>query len=1407
MPITKNVFIKGKMNKDLDERIVPNGEYRDALNVQISTSDGSDIGVMQNVLGNQAKSSIGITGAQCIGSIADTENNKIYWFIAGTDVDAIAEYEEATGNINPVLVSVKATDNVLNFSKTKLITGINVIDGLLLFTDDNSEPKKINIEDCKNGSTDFATHTVLTKYNSTTYNFSEEDITVIKKFPKYAPSISMANTARIKSDGTPAIVNAIASASFAYNNELLDSGDNKDISIYTRPDLKVGDRVRATLAEEVEESQEDTEIILTVDQLPSSFYPPTYKFVIESISENTPILTQKYLFELIEEDPLFEKEFVRFAYRYKYADGEYSVMSPFSEIAFLPKKFEYDSAKGHNRGMENDLRYLKIEGFSNAADVPFQTKEIELLLKKDTGTNIYSVQSFEYTDKAWVDNSYEISSELIHKVLPSNQLLRPYDNVPLKAKAQEIVANRLIYGNYLQNFDLKDLRNADYKPKFQTRLNLNKNKPTTGSVGKSIKSMRTYQLGVTFIDKYGRETPVQTDDSGSIKVNKAYANKYSGISVALHTAKPTFATSFKYYIKETSNEYYNLAMDRWYDAEDGNVWISFPSSERNKINEESFIILKKAHNTDDLVEDTAKYKIIDIKNEAPDEIKEIKTSYGVVESPATGANFFHETDFPKPDATFFKIIDGDGEVGFEDTFGQNSNLLLDSNRFVRIKAPSLGSSKFYEVESIGKGEGYYTINLAKKFEGDVSGFFPDGTNTGRLGGVSKVGAEFFQSKIKNKKEYIGRFFAKIYKDGTLATNVLNLVETPEYSIISTVDIYQRFGKKRDLDDYRKDEDRNPRVNFYVDQNNMVKWRTEKQGTKLSLMPDGNTYYAWHFEDPISPGRNQFALQYLNRRDVDGIKTNRGGMHAEFITAMTTQGTLFRFTQDPNKVVYKIKNWCARGGQKVDRRSGNRGSDNWGENNHALLVFELDKKIQGFEVTESNSDVDRGDYFNIEILEAYDEAGSFKSENPAIFETEPKEAVDIDIYYEASNALPMTVYGYEQALDWSNCFSFGNGVESNRIRDDFNAPTIAKGVRVSAPLAEQYKQERRKNGLIFSGIFNSRSGINRLNQFIAAENITKDLNPEYGSIQKLHTRDTDLITFCEDKVLKVLAQKDALFNADGNANVTSNAAVLGQAIPFIGEFGISKNPESFASYGYRMYFADKARGTVMRLSRNGLEAISSKGMSSYFYDNLKIATEIIGTFDVRKGNYNLTLINKDLNTGNLLENIDTISYKEEAQGWPSRKSYIPESGLSLNNVYYTFKNGELYSHDNETRNTFYGEATAKSSVKLILNSNPSEIKNYKTINYEGNPGWKCPSIITDQQNGHIPLDPTTGLSFIEEEGKHYNYVKGIENTWDNASQTGGLDTKEFSTQGIDVLQSITDATGQTEVTITIKENND
>ena len=459
---------------------------------------------------------------------------------------------------------------------------------------------------------------------------------------------------------------------------------------------------------------------------------------------------------------------------------------------------------------------------------------------------------------------------------------------------------------------------------------------------------------------------------------------------------------------------------------------------------------------------------------------------------------------------------------------------------------------------------------------------------------------------------------------------------------------------------------------------------------------------------------------------------------------------------------------------------------------------------------------------MEILQEYSDDNTFSTENPAIWETEPKEAIDLDLYYEASEAFPIADHALTKKLDYSNCFSFGNGVESNRIRDDFNTMTIAKGVKASAPLAEQYKEEVKKNGLIFSGIYNSTSGINRLNQFILAEPITKDLNPVYGSIQKLHQRDTDLTVCCEDKILKVLANKDALFEAGGNPQLTATNRVLGQSMPYVGKFGISKNPESFANYGFRSYFTDRARGVVLRLSRDGLTPISTHGMVDYFRDNLATFDNLIGSYDDSKGLYNLTMVSSSSRGGE-----DTVSFKEQVTGWPSRKSFIPEFALSLNNIYYSFKDGQMYKHNNPIRNTFYSAQYRYNSastsnfegsrLKLILNDSPNTIKSFKTISYEGTqsriisdttdtdgllynigpgktPGWYVDSVVSDKQSGFIP-------EFIEKEGKWFNYIKG------DATTLLNLDSKEFNVQGIGNFTTIADTQGPITVEINIIENND
>ncbi len=211
----------------------------------------------------------------------------------------------------------------------------------------------------------------------------------------------------------------------------------------------------------------------------------------------------------------------------------------------------------------------------------------------------------------------------------------------------------------------------------------------------------------------------------------------------------------------------------------------------------------------------------------------------------------------------------------------------------------------------------------------------------------------------------------------------------------------------------------------------------------------------------------------------------------------------------------------------------------------------------------------------------------------------------------------------------------------------------------------------------------------------------------------NTRNSDLLTLCEDKVLKIQANKDALFNADGNINVTASSNVLGQTIPFAGDYGISKNPESFTTHNYRAYFADKQRGSVLRLSMDGLTVISDAGMSDWFKDNLKPSTTILGTYDNNKKQYNLTL----KGSSNY-----TVSYKENIKGWTSFKSYIPEQGLSVANNYYTIapESSNLkiwWHHKNTTYNNFYG-TQYYSDVTFIFNQEPSVIKTFKTLNYEG-----------------------------------------------------------------------------------------
>ena len=199
------------------------------------------------------------------------------------------------------------------------------------------------------------------------------------------------------------------------------------------------------------------------------------------------------------------------------------------------------------------------------------------------------------------------------------------------------------------------------------------------------------------------------------------------------------------------------------------------------------------------------------------------------------------------------------------------------------------------------------------------------------------------------------------------------------------------------------------------------------------------------------------------------------------------------------------------------------------------------------------------------------------------------------------------------------------------------------------------------------------------------------------------------------------------------------------------------------------------------------------MADYFEDNLQLNKQLIGSYDTTSGSYNLLL--KNLNS--------TLSYQESVGGWPTRLSFEKEQGISINNKYYTFKNGRIWEHKaNTLYNNFYG-TQYDSQFTVLLNDSPNSIKNFKTLNYTGTeardykyetgngvkyslaeiqarnltpisetiePGWFVESINTDLQEGQLK-------TFIDKEGKYFNYIKGISTSLSN------LDSKEFSVQGI------------------------
>ena len=308
------------------------------------------------------------------------------------------------------------------------------------------------------------------------------------------------------------------------------------------------------------------------------------------------------------------------------------------------------------------------------------------------------------------------------------------------------------------------------------------------------------------------------------------------------------------------------------------------------------------------------------------------------------------------------------------------------------------------------------------------------------------------------------------------------------------------------------------------------------------------------------------------------------------------------------------------------------------------------------------------------------------------------------------------YDGDAAVDWY--------IEEARIRGGYNNTSVDFGVKAYL-VEDTFKQQHRISSMIYSGIFNSRTGVNNTNQFSVAQDITKSADPANGSIQRLYAEDTNLIIFQENKVSRALIDKDAIYTAEGNPAVTSTNIVIGQIIPFTGKYGIATDPYSFAVYGNRKYFTDRKRGCVMRLSSgvsggDGLTEISSYGMHDFFRDELSGNIEkIVGGWDMHTKNYILSI-----------QNTPGTSWIQATSG---ASAYGPGNGIS---VTLSAPNPNLTAGMNIYNNTtgvYYGYVVSVTSTTILVcnlaiqvpaaTTLVFKIEDYKTVTFdEGVLGW-------------------------------------------------------------------------------------
>jgi hypothetical protein len=522
MAEVKNAFIQSKMNKDLDDRLLPSGQYRHAINAQVSKSEGPDVGALENVLGNALVVDLtnSVENVSSIGYLSDEFSNIIYVFLTDNSSSSYIPsgpgsnhyiYKYDVGN-NSLTKLVEGA--FLNFSKLNPIFGVNLLEDLLFWTDNRNQPRKINVK------------------NSLGYYTKEEHVSVAKYYPYKAIDLYSESElvlgeyeSTMKDVVSKSLPNGGSATCFGVNNLSTFSINNLSIPVYPNEPLDgftigyvgVSGNIETLNATVVSYSAPNITLSSVVN-IP----------LIGNATELVFNINPYYESEYPGDDSFLEDKFVRFSYRFKFDDGEYSLLAPFTQVCFIPKQDGYFLNTTLNDGdekqaiestivefMENKVNKINLQiplpcnGVNLLSE--YHIKEIDIIYKESDGLALQVVESVPVDTITTNVELFEYiyTSQKPYKTLPSNETTRVYDKVPIKALAQEIISNRVVYGNYLDKIDPPAFLNYNVAATQKYDFSLVNN--FTSSIeypSSGLKTNRNYQVGIVLADKFGRQSTV-----------------------------------------------------------------------------------------------------------------------------------------------------------------------------------------------------------------------------------------------------------------------------------------------------------------------------------------------------------------------------------------------------------------------------------------------------------------------------------------------------------------------------------------------------------------------------------------------------------------------------------------------------------------------------------------------------------------------------------------------------------------------------------------------------------------------------------------------------------------------------------------------------------------------------------